>query len=507
MHVQPNQPQGGFDPYFQQQPIQWQQGGNPPQPGMPNGQWPAQGQPNMGWQQPPMQNVPWQQQQQPVFQQWPQQMPPQQNPYESYMQQMPQMPTAQQPVEQPVQRKKKRVRKPRQSGGNGWKAILALVLAVGVGLFFLKDMFFGGGYNTAVIEDGTLGDTHVGEALIVRNEVAYDEEGVQNINYVAQEGSVVKRGEVICYVYSTGYSSKEMMTLQNYRDQIKDYQQTLLKGETAYDQKMTRLESEVLQHGLEVRNLVQGMRGNLLNEEKFLAQSITERQDYFRSKYSSDMRLNRLYDDEATQQQRIDSWIKQKVAVQESIVSFYTDGFEYALTPAVYEQYSPAEVRAMLNGQRPETSTAQRGRTNLYRLVKQDNYAVLMLIKDSLWNPVEGATLKLVLEQFNDTVVDARVLSFTRSGGELLVRLAVMGDVNDVLYMRKCSARLGEYVDCLKVPAKALYEKNGQTGVVLAEADPQVFVPVELLRTEDGYAYITPQQTGTLTKGEVVRLF
>jgi len=219
------------------------------------------------------------------------------------------------------------------------------------------------------------------------------------------------------------------------------------------------------------------------------------------------MRLNRLYDDEATQQQRIDSWIKQKIAVQDSIVSFYTDGFEYALTPSEYEKYTPAEVRAMINGQRPETSTAQRGRTDLYRLVKQNNYAVLMLVQDNLWNPVEGSTLKLVLEQFTDTVVDARVISFTRSGGELLLRLAVMDDVTDVLNLRTCSARLGEYVDCLKVPEKSLYEKNGQTGVVLVSGADQYFVAVKLLRTEGGYAYISPQQTGTLTTGQTVRLF
>jgi len=120
---------------------------------------------------------------------------------------------------------------------------------------------------------------------------------------------------------------------------------------------------------------------------------------------------------------------------------------------------------------------------------------------------VEGSTLKLVLEQFNDTVVQAQVRSFTRSGGELLLRLAVIGDVSDVLYLRTCRASLGEHVDCLKVPQKALYEKNGQTGVVLVTTENQLFVPVKLLRQEGGYAYISPAQTGTLISGQTVRLF
>lgn len=506
MQSGPNQPQGGCDP-FMQQPVQgqWpQQTGMPPQPNMPAGQWMQSGQPIPGQipQQPMMPG------QQP--QQWGQQPPLspevlQQMQYEAYMQQMPQMPTMQQPMEPPAPGKKKRVRK--SGGGSWWITALALVLVAGAAWFFLKDQIGQPKLNTAIVESYSLGDTHTGDALIVRNETAYDDEGVQNIEYVAQEGTMVYRGDVICYVYSTGYSSKEMNNLQNYRDQIKDYQQTLLKSETAYDQKMTRLESEVLQRGLEVRSLVQGARGNLLNQESILDAAITQRQSYFRSKYSSDMRLNRLYDDETTQQQRIDSWIKQKVATQESIVSFYTDGFEYALTPAEFEKYTPSEVRSMINGNRPATSTAQRGRSNLYRLVKQNNYAVLMLVEDSVWNPVEGMKLKLVLEQFTDTTVDAQVLSFTRAGGELLLRLAVIGDVSDVLYMRTCRARLGEYVDCLKVPQKAMYQKGDQNGVVLVTSENQVFVPAKVLRQEGGYAYITPAQTGTLSNGDRVRLF
>ena len=500
MQSDPNQPQGPFYPpeWQQQQPVQQPM----QQP------WPQQGQPQ--WQPDPMQ---WQQpyQQQPYMQQPYQQLTPeqiQQMQYEAYMQQSPQMPTMQQPVQQDTKRR----RKPQKSnpGGSGpvwWKTALALAVIAGVAWFFLKDMIGAPQLNTATVEMGTLGETHAGDALIVRNETAFDDEGVQNIEYVAQEGSVVYRGDVICYVYSTGYSTKEMTTLQDYRDQIKNYQQTLLKSETAYDQKMTRLESEALQRGLEVRSLVQGARGNLSNQEAILKTAITQRQSYFRSKYSSDMRLNRLYDDESTQQQRIDSWIKQKVATQESIVSFYTDGYEYALTPAEYEKYTPSQVRDMINGQKPETSTAARGRTDLYRLVRQNNYAVLMLVKDSNWNPVEGTTYKLVLEQFSNTVVDAQVISFTRSGGELLLRLAVIGDVSDVLYMRTCSAQLGEYVDCLKVPASALYVKNETQGVVLVTEENQVFVPVKVLRQEGGEAYISPVQTGTLSIGHTVRLF
>ena len=523
MCVQPDQDRFGQMPQMPDPMQPWQPAGVPQQtPPVQQGQpvWPQQ--PQQAWQQPvPPQGYPQQMMPPQAYMQGAQQQPfmpgmqpqpmYQQTQYDAYMQQPPAQPTAQQPAAPPKRRRKPKKKK---SGGRGsvWKIVLVLLAVAALAWFFLKDMIGGGRQATATIEMGTLGTSYSGDALIVRNETAYDEEGVQTIEYVAQEGGVVYRGDVICYVYSTGYSTKEMTTLQDQRDQIKDYQQTLLGGETAYDQKMTRLENEVIERGLEVRSLVQGARGNLINQESILETAITQRQNYFRSKYSSDMRLNRLYDDETNQQQRIDSWISQEVAMQESIVSFYTDGFEHALTPGEFEKYTPTQVRAMINGERPETSTAARGRTDLYRLVKQNNYAVLMLVRDNTWNPVEGTTYRLTLEQFTNTVVDAQVLSFTRSGGELLLRLAVMGDVSDVLYMRTCQAQLGEYVDCLVVPEKALYtQQNGSdaeaVGVVLILDGQQYFVPVKVLRQEGGKAYIASVQSGVLAQGQTVRLF
>lgn len=362
--------------------------------------------------------------------------------------------------------------------------------------------------TTAVVEKASLGTVHAGDAIIVRNESVYNDEGVQNIEYIAREGSLVQRGDVVCYVFSTGYSSKELSTLQDYRDQIKDYQQSLSAGETAYDQKMARLNDQVLQRGLEVRALVHGARGNLINQETILQTAIDDRQAYFRSKYSSDMRLSRLYDDEETQQKRIDSWIKQRAATQESIISFYTDGYEYALTPQKYLSYTPAEVRAMFGGQKPEQDIAERGKTDIYRLVRKDNYAVLMLVKDSVWTPVEGSIYKLKLENFSTTTVNAQVISYTRSSGELLLRLGVAGDVTSVLYMRTCRAELSEFVESLMVPKAALYTQNEQKGVVRVLDDGSlVFVPVTVVTEQPDGVYVAPIQTGTLDAGQTVRLF
>ena len=357
------------------------------------------------------------------------------------------------------------------------------------------------------IEAGTLGSRYRGDCLLVRDETPYDAEGLTSVDYRAEEGSTVFRGAVICNVYSSGFSTREMTTLQDYRDQIKEYQLKLLRSEVATDARMEKLESEVMSRAREVRAIVGGERGNMANQESLLSMAINARQNYLKQKYSEDQRMTRLYDDEQSQMQRISSWTKQYAAMSEGVVSFYSDGYEYGLTVNNYDTFTPGQVRAMINGSKPEQGALAKGKTTIYRLVRDGYWYVLMMVRDSGWNPVEGASYELRLENFNDTTVQARVVSFTRSGGEMVVRLAVQAPVEPILYIRTCTGELGDNVSTLKVPSRAIYTQDNMPGVVVVDGQYQTFIPVNVLDSRDGYAYISGIQQGVLTEGQTVRLF
>ncbi len=400
---------------------------------------------------------------------------------------------------------------PRRRSGFGRVLFVLAVLGFS-GWYIYSTLAPSGGYRTAVISSGSLGFSYRGDAMIVRNETAYDEDGVTSVQYRAEEGSKVYQGDLICLVYTSGYSQKEVNTLQNYRDQIKAYHLGLIAKESTFDQKMTRLETEVIQRAQEVRKMVQGAKGNLLNMERILNAAITARQDYLREKFRDDTRLTRLYDDESTQLKRIQSYTKQRSAMQESLVSFYTDGYE-GLNTSNFEQFSPAQVRAMLGGAKPEKTIIARGRTTIYRLVRQNGWGVLLLLNSPDWTPVQGQMYQLKLEQFENTVVNATVMSFTRSGGELLLRLSVPTDVAPVLFMRTCQAQIGEYVSRMKVPSRCIYVNRdkatgvGTTGVVILDGVNQYFVPVTVVSTDGDDTYIEAVPPGFLYEGQTVRVF
>ena len=385
--------------------------------------------------------------------------------------------------------------------------LLILLAAFGFAIWYLVKTLAPAASPYATITAGTLGARYSGDCLIVRNETPFDAEGVTSVDYKAEEGSLVQRGDTICNVYSSSLSTKEVTALQDYRDQIRDYQLQLLAAETTYDAKMARVESDVLSRAREVREMIAGARGSLINQEKLLDAAIDARQQYLKQKYSSDQRLTRLYDDELSQQQRIQIWTKAYAATQEGLVSFYSDGYEYSLTAANYDTFIPSDVRRMYNGYKPEKSTTDKGKTTIYRTVRDGMWYVLFLSDDSTWTPVDGQTYELKLERFENTTVMATVESSTRSGGELLVRLSVSGSVKPVLYMRTCQAELGDYVSSLCVPSRALIRKDDMDCVVVVDGANQSLIPVNILLRDGDNVYITAIQQGLLYEGQTVLLF
>ncbi len=489
------QPAAG-QPYYappQQVPVQQQVGPGAPPPYAQSV--PAQGQPyarQQGQTYAPQQG-----------QASPQQPMPQQNEYHQNAYQ-PQQPD-------PFPQRQQPYHAPKQHGYGKVNLILGAVIGVLIivlGAIAVSQMLGNSQTRTAYVSAGTLGSNYTGDALIVRNEVIYTQEGVSQIEYTATEGEVVTRGSDVCTVYTSGFNTREWTTLNNYRTQIKEYQKTLLaETNIEADSQLKRYNTSVLERAQETQALVQGKSGNLLNEEELLSSTIEERSYYLKQKYADDQKLSRLYDDEKTQLQRIETWTKPFVAADPGIISFYTDGYERVLTSETYDSFTPAEVRSMYNGNLPSTAELGRNEVAVYRLVRQGGYTVLMLCDDVDWTPTVGASYELLVESFDNTRVSATVESVTRSGGELLVRLNVVGDVSSILYIRSCHVQLSESIYSLTVPASAITTVDGEIGVVVVQSDGNYFLPVTVISQDSNEAHIVPQLDNILSVGSVVLLF
>ena len=385
--------------------------------------------------------------------------------------------------------------------------IMLIVAVLGFAVWYVVTSLTPQSSPFATITSGTLGSRYHGDCLIVREEMPFNAEGVTRINYSASEGSLVLRGNKICDVYSSGFSTKEMTTLQDCRDLIKEYQLKLLSTESTIDDTINKCNTNVISKATQVRSLIAGTTGNMANMEIEVNAAIATRQNELSKKYTDDQRMSRLLDDEKSQEQRIASWTKPYAAMTNGIVSFYSDGYEYGLTTSNFTTFSIPEVQKMMNGVKPELSTVDKGKTTIYRMVNDGKWYVLMLIRDATWTPVEGQTYSLKLESFRDTEVNATVMSFTRTGNELLVRMVVQSSVQPVLYIRTCEAELGDSMATLMVPQQAIYTQDNMPGVVIVDGQYQTFIPVNIIEKRDGYVYVRGIQQGVLFEGQTVRLF
>lgn len=384
--------------------------------------------------------------------------------------------------------------------------VMIALAVIGLTAWFCYEQFAPQAARYGQITLASISATHTGDALVVRDESPYASESVTSVTYLAQEGSFINQQGKICQVYSAGFSTKEVTTLQSYQEEIRDYQKDLITSATS-DARMDRLMNEVTGHIRELREMIWSNTGSLENQETLLKESIETRQTQIKTTYSSDQRFARKLDDATSQQQRIKSWTKDITANYSGIVSFYLDGFEYTLNSRSYESFSAAEVRQMVSGKVPDVPDSYRGKTTLYRIVQDGSWNVLFLSADKDWNPVNGQTYQLRLGRYDSTQVTATVDSFSRSGGELLVRLRVESDVRPVLYMRTTEATLGENMDTFCVPERALYTQNETQGIVVVEEQMESFNPINVLTQSDGYIYFQPVQQGLIYEGLTVKLF
>ena len=79
---------------------------------------------------------------------------------------------------------------------------------------------------------------------------------------------------------------------------------------------------------LEFKNLVNhDSQGSLLTAARQLETAMVNRQEYLRQNKREDVKLSKLYDEEATRLNNIQSWRKVENASQSGVISFYTDGY------------------------------------------------------------------------------------------------------------------------------------------------------------------------------------
>ena len=377
--------------------------------------------------------------------------------------------------------------------------LILLVIA-----FLIVRPYLNFGSKSAVIMAAQSEFTQNMNCVIIRDEAVSTSESTAHIEYAATEGTLVNAGETVAYVYSAGYSESLLQKLEETCAKIQDYHKTEILNNIK-DDTLARYDTIVDMMALEFKNLVNhDSQGSLLTAARQLETAMVNRQEYLRQNKREDVKLSKLYDEEATRLNNIQSWRKVENASQSGVISFYTDGYESVLSAENIASLSAADINTVLAGERLTTPSAKE--TAVYRIVNQDCWYVALVTDAKTWNPVVGQPYTLQMEGFEDLSFTAFVTSVQKESGSILAVFQINDPIGPLIYQRTGRAKLTATISGLSVSSKALSEENGQIGVWLIDVGGETFIPVEVLSSDGSNALIQPLVDGALGIGQAVRI-
>lgn len=380
---------------------------------------------------------------------------------------------------------------------------ILLMLVLGVAVYFIVGRVQRPRVSYAEVVAGSASDIWTMQAVVMRDEKVASMDGNSTMVFVAEEGQMLKPGDEIAYIYSAGYSTKEMQKLETIRQDIRAYHTTILSN--IVDAELDRLDSSVHYLAQQLKSLVtRKSTGSLINLELQLTQAMEARQEYLRQNRREDTKLNALYEDESKRESSISSWRSIETAQSGGVVSFYLDGYEQYLSPDNIVNIDINGVKNILAGRAAGDSAASRLTTNIYRLVNTDKWYFLLLSSDAAFAPVTGQNFWLQMEGFEDVIYQTNVESILKSGNDTLVVLSCVNPIGPLLNQRSGNVVISAELTGLYVPVGAIMHENNLTGVTVYDGAAGSFVPVQVISQEGGSVLVSPVVEGTLVPGNYV---
>ncbi len=375
-----------------------------------------------------------------------------------------------------------------------------LLLLAAIIVFIVQRATNGGSGEFAAIYADSATDVRRASAIIVRDESVFSQTQVSRVEYVATEHTLVNVDDPVAYVYSLEYSERLVRELSEVRSNIQSYHKTVLGREI--DSGLEVLDLTVKQRALDLKSLVKRTaNGNFQKLVSQLEEAMEARRSYMSSNMRSDARLIKYYDEERQKINTISSWRKLESAPMSGVVSFYMDGYESALTVDSLKDLTIAQVRTVLAGQPLSTGNTSRASTDVFRIVDQNKWYLVVLSNDDGWNPVIGLSYSFQVVGYEDLVYSGTVVRVQKTGDTVMTQIEVADPIGPLIYSRSGEVVLGTNISGLSVPSRAIDKINGKTGVWLYDVPGGTFIEVEVLSNDGKTAIILPLREGVLSQG------
>ena len=381
------------------------------------------------------------------------------------------------------------IKRRRRANTKFYLFIGAIAVVAVVVLFFIFNL------QTVEVERGAIPFEAEVSVVVVRDEQVISAQNYGKANYIAAEGERVEAEAPVMEVYKWGYNEKVMNDLIDYQTKIEQYQENGFESE-----ELTNLQNQITAKAVELRNIVNGAaEGDVVTAERELKALMAQKQQYLKDNVSADQQLQEFYTQEEEIQGRVNNWRQQLTAPSAGVVSYYFDGAEDTLNAANIENIKSADIVDILNGTTSvQTSQDEEAEKPVYRLVNSFKWYLVVQSETEIPEFTNDREFSVAFDDYVARQYQGVVSGTVKEENDYLYVIEISDDIGELLNVRRTEARVFTQFEGLKVPEKALKEKDGVTGVYVVVGRDKTFVPVTVDIIKDGNAIITPVEGESL---------
>ena len=356
-------------------------------------------------------------------------------------------------------------------------------------------LFFVFNIQTAEVEQGTIPFEAEAAAVVVRDEQVVFAQNYGKANYIVSEGERVEAEAPVMEVYKWGYNEKVMNDLIDYQTKIEQYQENVFQSED-----LANLQNEITAKAAELRGIINGTaEGDVVRAERELKSLMASKQNYLKENVNPDQQLQDFYTQEEEIQGRVNNWRQQLTAPTAGVVSYYFDGAEDVLNAANIENIKSSDILDILNGTTGSQETqGEETEQPAYRLVNSYKWYLVIRSEEEIPEFTNDREFSIAFNDYVERQYQGVVSGTVKEENDYLYVIEISDDIGELLNVRRADTRVFTQFTGLKVPEKALKEKDGVTGVNVVVGREKTFVPVTVDIIKDGNAIVTPAEADSL---------
>lgn len=348
--------------------------------------------------------------------------------------------------------------------------------------------------KTTLIEEGFMEESIDLKGVIIRNEKVYRSDGEGKINILKEEGDRIKVGTKVAEVKLTTDDSTIVSELNEINEKIDSIEKINNDTKNNSDGEKNNQSTETLIGKIQ-ENILSKNYAEVSYLKQELNSTIGKHSDVSGEGTLANQSLENLIKEKEKLTEKLEGNTINYFSQEAGIVSFKIDGLEDILIGENIENYSYKDIeKAVENIRKVENDNVVSVGEPLFKIMDNYTWYLMGTTKEAkdLSNIKEGDNVTIVIND-NKNKLSGKVIKIDSKKDQPFLIVKFNTFFHEFYDSRNVNAKLiKSNNEGLKVPVKAISEKDGIKGVYIRDDSGIIkFRPIEILNQNDDFAIVS----------------